>query len=508
LDIRQNSFVTNRTVEALLKALGHECAGSAPRRETIMAELARPMDGALDPTKLPAEAAEMMATLKLVAQTRQRGDPAAIGNFVLSMTREVSDLLGIYLLAKHAELFTDKAGIESCTLTIVPLFETIDDLRRAPAVLRDFLSVPLVRRSIRDRGGVQEVMIGYSDSNKDGGFLTANWELYKAQLALFRLGSEFDVAITYFHGRGGSVSRGGGPTGRAIAAQPRGSIAGRMRLTEQGEVVSSHYANGGTALAHLELLAASVLAHSLPAHADKIGDDPEFHEAMEALSGVAHAVYRRLIEHPDLVTYYEAASPVREIALLKLGSRPPRREGAKTLEDLRAIPWVFGWSQNRHLVPGWYGVGTALLRFVQIRGEAGVRMLQQIFDSAPLFRLVIDEVEKSLALVDLRVAELFANLVPDQHPRDEIFGLITAEYRQTVQQVLAITGEEALIDRFPQYRARLDRRLALLAEAGRRQVDWLAQLRSHRKEGQLRQDDLVPLLLSINCVASGLGWTG
>jgi phosphoenolpyruvate carboxylase len=508
LDIRQNSTVTNRSVQALLKALGHEVFSSITLRDSILAELARPLETDLLETELPTEAAEILTTLKLVAQSREHGDPAAIGSFILSMTREVTDLLGVYLLAKHAGLFTDKAGTESCLLAIVPLFETIDDLRNAPTILREFLGIPLVRRSIRDRGGVQEVMIGYSDSNKDGGFLSANWELYKAQLELSRLGSEFDVHIAYFHGRGGSVSRGGAPTGRAIAAQPRGSVAGRMRLTEQGEVVSSHYANGGTAVAHLELLVASVLAHSLPHKAQPAGDEPEFHEAMEALSGVAHAVYRRLIEHPDLVTYYEAASPVREVALLKLGSRPPRRHGGQSLDDLRAIPWVFGWSQNRHLIPGWYGVGTALLRFVQIRGDAGVSLLRRMFETAPMFRLIIDEVEKSLALVDLEVAEQFARLVPEERIREEIFGLISAEYRQTVQQLLAITEEEPLIDRFPQYQARLDRRLALLAEAGRRQVDWLAQLRSHRREGQLRQDDLVPLLLSINCAASGLGWTG
>ena len=345
LDIRQNSSVTNRSVQALLKRLGHEPSGSASLRETIIAELARPLEPDEQHADLPLEAAEMLATLRLVAHTRLGGDPAAIGSFILSMTRDVTDLLGVYVLAKHAGLFTDKAGTESCTLSIVPLFETIDDLRRAPAVLREFLSIPLVRRSIRNRGGVQEVMIGYSDSNKDGGFLSANWELYKAQLALSRLGSEFDVRIAYFHGRGGSVSRGGAPTGRAIAAQPPGSVEGRMRLTEQGEVVSSHYANGGTAVAHLELLVASVLAHSLPCKPEPEGDEPDFHEAMEALSGVAHAVYRRLIEHPDLVAYYEAASPVREVALLKLGSRPPRRDGGKSLDDLRAIPWVFGWSE-------------------------------------------------------------------------------------------------------------------------------------------------------------------
>ncbi|MCI0429941.1 MAG: phosphoenolpyruvate carboxylase [Rhodospirillales bacterium] len=510
LDIRQNANVTNRAVEALLRGLGREDAraGSQSWRGAILAELSRPLDARERPDTPPAEAAEVMATLRLVAEARQRFDPAAIGSYVLSLTRDVGDLLGVYLLAKHSGLFSDRAGVESCSLPIVPLFETISDLRRAPAVLRELLSVPLVRRSIRDRGGVQEVMLGYSDSNKDGGFLTANWELYKAQAALSRVGREFDVTIAYFHGRGGSVSRGGTPTGRAIAAQPPGSVAGRMRLTEQGEVVSAHYANGGTALAHLELLVAGVLAQSLPTRSKSVGEQPEFHEAMEALSGVAHAVYRGLIEHPGLVPYYEAASPVAEIRLLKLGSRPPRRQGSKTLEDLRAIPWVFGWSQNRHLVPGWYGVGTALARFVEIRGEAGARLLHRMFDASPEFRLVIDEVEKALGLVDLGVAERFASLVPDEALRNEIFALITAEHERTVRQVLSVTQQPALLDRFPNYRARLDRRLALLDEAGRRQVDLLAHVRARRGEGALRQDDLVPLLLSINCVASGLGWTG
>ncbi len=510
LDIRQNAFVTNRAVETLLRGLGHEGAeaGSESWRGMILAELARRLDVPPRLEDLPAEAAELMATLRLVVEARRRFDPAAIGSFILSMTRDVSDLLGVYLLAKHAGLFSDDAGVESCTLPVVPLFETIDDLKRAPAVLRELLSVPMVRRSIRDRGGVQEVMLGYSDSDKDGGFLAANWELYKAQLELSRLGSEFDVAIAYFHGRGGSVSRGGAPTGRAIAAQPPGSVAGRMRITEQGEVVSGHYANGGTAVAHLELLVASVLAQSLPARSEGVGEQPEFQNAMEALSGVAYAVYRRLIEHPGLVTYYEAASPVAEIALLKLGSRPPRRQGAKTLEGLRAIPWVFGWSQNRHLIPGWYGVGTALARFVEIRGEAGRHLLNRMFQTAPLFRLIVDEVEKALALVDLGVAERFAGLVPDAALRADIFGQIAAEHRRTVLQILAVTQQSALLDRFPNHRARLDRRLALLDEAGRRQVDLLARVRARRSEGPLRQEDLVPLLLSINCVASGLGWTG
>jgi phosphoenolpyruvate carboxylase len=505
LDLRQNSLVTNRAVDALLAqpSLGDAEA----RRRAILEQLARPSGEAGSPESLPAEAADLLSALRLVAESRAGVDPAASGPFILSMTREASDLLGVYLLAKHAGLFTDAAGVESCALPIVPLFETIEDLRRAPAVMRDLLSVPLVRRSVRAQGGVQEVMLGYSDSNKDGGFLTANWELYKAQIALTRLGEEFDIRIAYFHGRGGSVSRGGAPTGRAVAAQPAGSVAGRMRITEQGEIVSAHYANGGTALAHLELLASSVLAHSLPQQRAP-AEDPDFREALEALSGIAYAVYRRLIEHPGLVAYYDGASPVGEIALLKLGSRPARRHGAKTLDDLRAIPWVFGWSQNRHLIPGWYGAGTAITRFVEIRGPAGHRLLCRMFETSPLFRLAIDEMEKTLALVDLGVARRFAALVPDRALADEIFGLVEAEYARSCDQLLALTGSTRLLERFPNHKARLARRLAILNEAGMREAELLALVRGHRAEGPLAQEELVQLLLAINCVAAGLGWTG
>jgi phosphoenolpyruvate carboxylase len=502
LDLRQNALLTNRATDALL---GEHAANL--RQQAILAQLAMPLDEAGRWLDLPAEAAELIELLRFVADSRAGSDPAAFGPFILSMTREPADLLGVYLLAKRAGLFADASGVESCTLPIVPLFETIEDLRRAPAVMRELLSLPLVRRSVRAQGGVQEVMLGYSDSNKDGGFLTASWELYKAQIALSRLESEFDIRIAYFHGRGGSVSRGGAPTGRAIAAQPAGSVAGRMRITEQGEIVSAHYANGGTALAHLELLVSSVLGHSA-ARGAAPREEPEFHEALEALSGIAFAVYRRLIEQPGLVTYYDCASPVGEIARLKLGSRPARRHGAKTLQDLRAIPWVFGWSQNRHLIPGWYGAGTALARFVEIRGPAGARLLRRMFEEFPVFRLAIDEMEKTLALVDLSVARRFAELVPDRALAAEIFALIEAEYHRTSDQVRAVSGSAALLDRFPNYKARLNRRLALLHEAGLRQAELLERVRARRGEGALGQEELVQLLLAINCVASGLGWTG
>jgi phosphoenolpyruvate carboxylase len=374
--------------------------------------------------------------------------------------------------------------------------------------MRELLGVPLVRRSVRAQGGVQEVMIGYSDSNKDGGFLTSNWELYKAQIKLTRLGKEIGVPIAFFHGRGGSVSRGGAPTGRAIAAQPAGSIQGRMRITEQGEVVSFKYANRGTAQYQIELLAASVFEHTLKSEREQaLAPTAEFDEAMEALSGAAQAAYRQLIDHPDLLAYYQAASPLEEISLLNLGSRPARRFGARSLSDLRAIPWVFAWSQNRHFVPGWFGVGTGLLTFLQVRGERGATLVRRMFDDSRLFRLIVDEVEKTLSYVDLGVAREYAELVPDERVRESVFGVIEEEYHRTVQAVLRISGDAGLAQRFPRFRRKLARRLPMLNQISRQQIELLRRFRESGGD-RTQEEQLSALLLSINCIAAGFGATG
>ena len=292
------------------------------------------------------------------------------------MTRSVDDILGAYLLAKEGGAFLDAAGTEICALPIVPLFETIGDFRAAPTIMREALSVPLIRRSTHWQGNVQEVMIGYSDSNKDGGFVASNWELAKAQSQLTKVGAEMGTAIAFFHGRGGSVSRGGAPTGRAIAAQPAGSIRGRFRVTEQGEVVSYKYANKGTALYQMELLAASVFEHALKSEREEaLKPKREFDDILEALSGASRATYTGLVSHPGLVQYFQAASPLEEISLLNIGSRPARRFGAQSLADLRAIPWVFAWAQNRHIITGWYGVGSAIHSLLQVRGQQGEALL-------------------------------------------------------------------------------------------------------------------------------------
>ncbi len=511
LDMRENSLRSNEALAALWRAGtgGEPPAPTSPQwRAWLQAELSRPLSPERTPPTLPPPEAETAGMFRVIREMREHVDREAIGCFVLSMTHDANDVLGAYVLAKQAGLFADAAGLESCTLAVVPLFESIEDLRRAPDIVRDLLQVPVVRRSVRAQGGVFEVMIGYSDSNKDGGFLTSNWELAKAQGKLTRLGQECGVPVAFFHGRGGSVSRGGAPTGRAIAAQPAGSIGGRLRITEQGEVVSFKYANRGTAAYQAELLAASVLEHSLKSGRERaLVPTTEFDEAMEALSGAAHAAYRRLVEHPDLVAYFQEASPLEEIGLLNIGSRPTRRFGARTLADLRAIPWVFAWTQNRHFVPGWYGVGSGVATFLEVRGARGEALLKRMFADFRLFRLIIDEVEKTLAYVDLGLVREYAGLVPDAGARENVLSLIEEEYHRTVEVVRRVGGSGDLAERFPRFRERLGRRLPTLNQVNRQQIELLRRYRA--AAGETAQESyLAPLLLSINCIAAGFGTTG
>ncbi|MDP4001925.1 phosphoenolpyruvate carboxylase [Methylobacterium sp. NEAU K] len=509
LDLRENTTRTTDTLQALWHQRNGEAEppalGSAAWRHWLEAELARPRDPDRSFENLPDAARETLATFALVAEMREALDREAFGAFILSMTRSVEDVLGAYLLAKEAGVFLDAAGTEICPLPIVPLFETIDDLRAAPAIMRALLAVPVVRRSTRWQGGVQEVMIGYSDSNKDGGFIAANWELYKAQSKLTRLGEELGVGIAFFHGRGGSVSRGGVPTHRGIMAQPPGSIRGRFRTTEQGEVVSFKYANRGTAAYQMELLAASVFEHALAGDGERAGAGHD--DALEALAGASRAAYVQFLQTDGLVDYFQAASPLDEIALLNIGSRPARRFGARSLSDLRAIPWVFAWSQNRHVITGWYGVGSGLASFVDVRGREGEATLRRLFHESRVLRLVLDEVEKTLMMVDLDIARAYAGLVPDSAVRERIFSLIEAEYALTREMVLRVSGGSDLAERFPLFRDRLKGRLPTINQVGREQVELLARYRAETDEDR-REEVKSALLLSINCIAVGFGATG
>lgn len=511
LDIRQNSTVIN----SVLREIWTLAEGEAPEPgERSWGERLRTELHAQHPVSLPEGelsdlASETVGLFTLFDDVRRSCDPGALGAFILSMTGSADDILAAYLLAKYAGLHAGDDRSGPIALDVVPLFETIDDLRRGAGILKALLATPVVRRSIRERGNVLEVMLGYSDSNKDGGFLTSTWELAKAQQRLVATAKELGIGIRFFHGRGGSVSRGGAPTGRAIAAQPPGTIDGRMRLTEQGEVVSSKFANRGTALHQLELMSASVLAHSLQASTDdQIKDAPEANEVMEALAGMSQAAYAGLVERPDFIDYFQAASPVEELALLKIGSRPARRFGAKGLADLRAIPWVFAWSQNRHLITGWYGLGSALHAFTDVRGEAGLTLLRRLFKTSRLFRLVVDEVEKALYLTDLSIAGHYASLVADRSTRDSVLGLIGQEYERTRDQIGRVTESDILADRFPAFRRRTERTRPLIDRTNRLQVSLLRAFRDLPDDAPEKKGLDVPLIMSMSCIATGLGWTG
>ena len=512
LDLRENTTVTNHTLACIWKEL-HNSETSPDKnseewRSWLLQELARPLEELPQFSQLDEMAASTFGLFKLTGSMIDELDREAFGHFILSMTQSVTDILGVYLLAKYAGLFIDKPATEICRLPIVPLFETIDDLQRAPEMMTQLLNIPVVRRSVRDQCGFQEVMIGYSDSNKDGGYFTANWELNKAQTDLTGVGQTCGIPIVFFHGRGGSVSRGGAPTGHAIASQPAGSVHGQMRITEQGEVVSSKYANEGTAQYQIELLTASIFEHTLKSMDElELKPEPEVNEAMEALSSLSYAHYRKLAETPGLVDFYNAASPVEELARMNIGSRPARRFGAKSLSDLRAIPWVFAWTQNRMLVPGWYGVGTALESFIKVRGDAGMQMINKLFNQSRLFRLVIDEVEKTLALVDMDVAKCYVDLVQDEKLRDHIFSMIENEYRRTTRIILDISREDQLAARFRRFSRKLARRNSILHQAGIEQVELVRKFRT-KTDNENQLQDLIPLLLSINCISAGLGWTG
>lgn len=501
LDVRQNSAAINA---ALAEVWGADAPapGSAAAQARMLADCARADLAPVDPGRLSPLSSDLLLLLRLMQTPVAGQDPQAFGPFIVSMTRSAADLLAVHCLARHALAGTGVASELALPITVVPLFETIADLRAAPDILASYLATAPARAGSRDRKGRVEVMLGYSDSNKDGGFLCSIWELDQAQRRISARLAGLGLTAQFFHGRGGSASRGGAPLERAIAAQPPGTIDGALRLTEQGEVVSARYANRGTALTHLELLAASVLSHAA-AHPAALAH-PDHMNALEALSGMSQAAYARLVSTNGFVRYFQQASPVEELSALKIGSRPTRRTGAQTLDDLRAIPWVFAWTQNRHMLTGWYGFGSAVASFMQVRGVEGSEILEEMFEKSKLFRLVVDEVEKALHQTDLRLAARYATLVAEEDVRTAIFGMVKAEHALSLDAILKITGQTALADRFPMFRDRFERVRPHLDKIGALQVELLDTLR----RGKRTEAAMVPLLQSMNCIATGLGWTG
>ncbi|MEM8844139.1 MAG: phosphoenolpyruvate carboxylase [Pseudomonadota bacterium] len=515
LDIRQNSTVTTNALQEIWKEQNNAEDDDVPAKETkawrkwLLSSLKEPKSTLPEFTSLSDMSDETINLLRTIRKLQDQVDRDAFGVFILSMTQSSEDILGVYLLAKYAGLFTDNDNIESCRILVVPLLETIEDLQNGPAILENLLDIPFIQRTIKEFGGHQEMMVGYSDSNKDGGFVCASWEISKAQTKIYQAGQQHGVQISFFHGRGGSVSRGGAPAGRAIGAQPPGTINGRMRVTEQGEVVSGKFANREVAEQQLELMASSVLQHTLFSEQDtNLQSRGEYYDVLEALAGTSQIAYRGLVEHPGLVDFYQSASPVEELALMKIGSRPARRFGAQSLDDLRAIPWVFAWTQNRLLVPGWYGYGSAIKQFLEVRGENGQATLEEMVEKSPVFKLITDNVEKMVFLTDFEVAKEYAELVDDQKSSQEIMNMIKAERDLTIEMILNLTKETSLCERFPNFHTTMTARVDGIRQIGLEQVKLVKQFRALKEDDTTVKVNLVALLLSINCVAAGLGWTG
>jgi len=531
LDIRQESSRHADALNEILQYLQilprsyHELS-EAERVEWLVKELQtrRPL--------IPAElhfsdqTNELVETFRVVRSLQQEFGPKICQTYIISMSREASDMLEVLLLAKEAGLYDPATGIGS--VLVIPLFETVEDLQHAPRVMQQLFELPLYRTLLA--GGdqahseniltpdLQEVMLGYSDSNKDSGFLSSNWEIHKAQKELQQIAEHYGVNLRIFHGRGGSVGRGGGPAYKAILAQPGNSINGRIKITEQGEVLASKYSLPQLALYNLETITAAVIQASLL----RTGFDniSEWNEIMEELSARSRQHYRALIyEQPDFIDFFQQITPINEISQLQISSRPARRGGKKDLSSLRAIPWVFSWTQTRFLLPSWYGVGTAIQDFINEKPEEHLKLLRYFYIKWPFFKMVISKAEMTLAKVDIQMAHHYVQEL--SHPKDmdrfeSVFEQIANEYYLTRDLVLTITGNKRLLDGDPVLQRSIQLRNGTIVPLGFLQVSLLKRLRqagtpatsgvihSRYSKGEL----LRGALLTINGIAAGMRNTG
>jgi len=433
--------------------------------------------------------------------------PEAIRQCVISHSEEVSDLLEVLVLQKEAGLLTGtlEQGAKAA-LIVVPLFETIGDLRNAPRVMKDFFALPGVLPLLQRSGGEQEIMLGYSDSNKDGGVFTSTWELYRAEIALRELFTSLKppLRMRLFHGRGGTVGRGGGPSHDAILAQPPGTVGGQFRLTEQGEVIASKYAHPENGRQNLELIVAGVLEASLGAQQ---GDAPrKFLEAAEALSQAGMKAYRALVyETPGFVDTFYEATPISEIAELNIGSRPAARKSTRAIEDLRAIPWSFSWGQCRVSLPGWYGFGSAVTAFLGKDREARLELLRQMAKEWRFFKALLSNLDMVMAKSDLGIAARYATLVKHRKQGDAIFAAISREWDRTIEALALITGETSRLAGNPNLALSLKHRFPYIDPLNYLQVELLRRLRSRKRVSErLRR----AIHISINGVAAGLRNSG
>lgn len=455
------------------------------------------------PTALSPSATELIETFQTIAQLKKTYPPDAITRYVISGTESEEDIFAVIRLATLCDI--QVAGTDHDPgLMPVPLFESIDSLGNSHEIMRRVWTAPEYRALVDSWSGWQEVMLGYSDSNKDGGMLTSTWEIYKAHRALHRVAHECGVKLRLFHGRGGTVGRGGGPTHSAILAQPVGDFSGQIRITEQGEVLSWKYADPVLAEWNLELMIAAALEALSRPNRPEQRDDQRWEAAVEEMSQEAFGFYRRHIaENPDLLEYFEQATPVNELEHARIGSRPARRKPGNRLEDLRAIPWVFGWMQSRHAVPAWFGVGYALERFAS-KGAASEQFLREMTRDFLLFADLVRNVELALAKADLNIARLYASLVVDETLRDRVFNMLAEEFRRTERMILSLKEQKELLQRNPVLHRSIRLRNPYVDPISLIQVDLLRRRRAGNDTDELRY----ALGATINGIAAGLHNTG
>ena len=499
LDLRQNADVHERVVAELLKAAGAEpdylALSEAGRVALLRAELAGTRLLASPFADYSDETRSELAIVRAAAAARARFGPGAISYYPISKAATVSDLLETYVLLKEAGLW--RAGDPPrADVMAVPLFETIDDLRRAPEIMADYLALPEIA-AVTAAHAHQEVMLGYSDSNKDGGYLTSVWSLYQAARALADLFAKTGTGLQLFHGRGGAVGRGGGSSFGAILAQPSGTVQGRIRITEQGEVIAAKYGTRESAAANLDAIAAATALASLEPRSARRRQ--RFYDAIALVSGAAFAAYRGLVyETEGFRTFFRAMTPIAEIADLKIGSRPASRTKSDRIEDLRAIPWVFSWSQARVMLPGWYGVGAGLAAL----GDAG--LLREMREAWPFFRTTLDNLEMVLAKSDMGIAARYAGLVEDKKLRDAIFARIRDEWQRTHDCLLSVTGEPRLLAGNEKLDASIRLRLPYIEPLNLLQIELLKRHRAGETDERIAEG----IQLSINAIATALRNSG
>jgi phosphoenolpyruvate carboxylase len=509
VDLRQSSDVHEETLAELLAAArlapDYRSLSEDEKQKLLISVLEDPRPLSIPDFNYSEQTQNELAVLTQAREARRIFGEDAIRQYIISHTKTVSDLLEVLVLLKECRLMHGALGDEGARvdLNVVPLFEAIDDLRGAANIMDAFYTLPGIEKLILASGSLQEIMLGYSDSNKDGGYFTSNWELYRARIALTKLLDAHEgITLRLFHGRGGTVGRGGGPSYHAILAQPPGSVKGQIRLTEQGEVIASKYAHPAIGRGNLEALVAASLEATLLS--PSLTASPEFLDAAEALSETSRQAYRALVyETSNFADFFFDYTPITEIAALNIGSRPASRRATRLIEDLRAIPWGFSWAQARVALPGWYGFGSAVQAFIADAPQKRMALLKRMNTEWPFFSALLSNMQMVLNKTDLDLARRYVKLVSDRALANTTFANIEAEWIRTAKAVADIIGGENVNDEM-ETGLSISRRLAYIEPLNHLQVELIRRWR----EGQHDDKTLHGVLISINGIAAGLRNTG